>query len=162
MRQFAAWVEEIALRYRDAHEEAIERARALSADELAMATGDSGWSVKDELAHMAASDEDFAKTLGSVLDGQRADLSVFADIDERNARNLDAWSTRSTEEIAAALERSDGALQELLARLTAEDEQRVPDGFPFPLAQMLQGYGMHHPYHLEQIAGALSGHPLQG
>ena len=31
-----------------------------------------------------------------------------------------------------------------------------------PLAQMLQGYGMHHPYHLEQIAGALTGHPLQG
>ena len=161
MTEFATWVQPIAASYHDAHLEAIQRARMLNAGELALPTGDRGWSVRDELAHMAASDEDFIATLGAVLDGKQVDFSVFADIDARNARNLDAWSTRSVEDIASALERSDAALQELLARLTPEDEQRTPEGFPFPLSQMLQGYGMHHPYHLEQISGALAGRAEQ-
>jgi uncharacterized damage-inducible protein DinB len=161
-RKVALWVEPIAAAYHDAHAEAIERARTLSDDDLEKPTGDSGWSVRDELAHMAASDADFIETLTALLNGERVDLSVFDKIDERNARNLASWSDRSRDDIATELERNGGKLQELLARFAAEDEERTPEGFPFPLAQMLQGYGMHHPYHLEQIAGALAGHPLQG
>jgi hypothetical protein len=102
------------------------------------------------------------RTLGALVKGERVDLSVFDNIDERNARHLAGWVDRPREDIAAELERHDGELQALLAKLTPEDEKRTPEGFPFPLENMLQGYGMHHPYHLEQIAGALSGHPLQG
>jgi len=162
MTSYASWVEPIAFAYHDAHVEAIEYARTLSEEDLAKPTGDSGWFVKDELAHMAASDGDFVKTLSAVINGERVDLSVFDNIDERNAQNLTVWSGRSREDIATELERGDARLQELLQRLTPEDEARTPDGFPFPLEQMLQGYGMHHPYHIEQIAGALAGHPLQG
>ena len=118
--------------------------------------------VRDELTHMAASDGDFASTLTALVNGQNVDLSVFDNIDERNARHLTAWADRPREEITAELERRDGELQGLLARLTDEDAQRTPDGFPFPLADMLRGYEMHGRYHLEQIAGALAGHPLQG
>jgi hypothetical protein len=160
--KFAAWVEPIAVAYHDAHVEAIEHARALSDEDLAKPTGDSGWSVRDELAHMAASDGDFVETLKAVIDGKQVDLTVFDNIDERNARNLTVWADRSRKDIAKELERNDGKLQELLAQLKPEDETRTPAGFPFPLEKMLQGYGMHHPYHLEQIAGALAGHPLQG
>lgn len=162
MPTFASWVEPIAAGYHDAHVEAIERARTLSDEDLAKPTGDSGWSVRDELTHMAAADGDFVRTLSAVVAGEQVDLSIFDNIDERNARHLSGWADRSREDIATALERNDGKLQELLARLTPEDETRTPAGFPFPLAQLMQGYGMHHPYHLEQIAGALEGHPLQG
>jgi uncharacterized damage-inducible protein DinB len=161
-RTFAQWVEPIAYAYHDAHEEAIEFARTLSDDDLAKPTGDSGWSVRDELTHMAASDGDFVKTLNAVLNGEQVDLTVFDNIDERNANHLAGWSDRPREDIAAELERNDSKLQDLLARLTPADESRTPAGFPFTLEQMLQGFGMHHPYHLEQIAGALAGHPLQG
>jgi hypothetical protein len=111
---------------------------------------------------MAAADGDFVATLTALVNGERVDLSIFDNIDERNARHLSGWADRPRHDILADLERHDGALQSLLARLTPEDQARTPEGFPFPLAQMLQGYGMHHPYHLEQIAGALAGHPLQG
>jgi uncharacterized damage-inducible protein DinB len=160
--KFAAWVEPIAVAYHDAHVEAIERARTLSDDDLARPTGDSGWSVRDELAHMAAADGDFVATLGAVVAGGQVDLSIFNNIDERNAHHLSGWADRPREDIAAELERHNAELQKVLARLTPEDETRTPAGFPFPLAQLLQGYGMHHPYHLEQIAGALAGHPVQG
>jgi uncharacterized damage-inducible protein DinB len=161
-RSLAAWVESIAYAYHDAHAEAIERARTLSDADLAKPTGDSGWSVRDELAHMAAADGDFVRTLSAVINGEQVDFRMFDNIDERNAHHLAGWSDRPREDIVAELDRHDGELQELLTRLTPEDEARTPDGFPFPLAQMLQGYAMHHPYHLEQIAGALAGHPLQG
>jgi uncharacterized damage-inducible protein DinB len=159
---FAAWVRPIAESYHDVHEEAIAHARTLPDEDLAKPTGDSGWSVRDELTHMAASDGDFVSTLASLVNGENVDLSVFDNIDERNARHLTAWADRPREEITAELERRDGELQGLLARLTDEDAQRTPEGFPFPLADMLRGYEMHGRYHLEQIAGALAGHPLQG
>jgi uncharacterized damage-inducible protein DinB len=162
MAKFADWVQPIAESYHDAHVEAIERARTLNDEQLALPTGDSGWSVRDELAHMAASDGDFVKTLTALVKGERVDLSVFDKIDERNARHLAGWVDRPTTDISSELERNDGQLQTLLSQLKAEDEQRTPEGFPFALSNMLQGYAMHHPYHLEQIAGALAGHPLQG
>jgi uncharacterized damage-inducible protein DinB len=160
--EFANWVRPIAANYHEAHEEAIAHARTLSDADLAKPTGDSGWSVRDELTHMAASDGDFAGTLTALVNGDRVDTSVFDNIDERNARHLAGWADRPREEIAGELERRDQELQVLLARLTDEDAQRTPEGFPFPLSNMLQGYEMHHRYHLEQIAGALEGHPLQG
>lgn len=162
MPDFAEWVRPIAASYHDAHEEAIEQARTLSHDDLAKPTGDSGWSVRDELSHMAASDGDFVNTLTALVSGEKVDLSLFDNIDERNARHLAGWADRAREEIASELERRDGELQALLARLTADDEQRTPEGMPFPLADMLRGYEMHHRYHLEQIAAALAGHQLQG
>ena len=162
MPDFADWVRPIAANYHDAHEEAIEQATSLSDEDLAKPTGDSGWSIRDELTHMAASDGDFVRTLTALVNGQRVDTSVFDNIDERNARHLAGWADRPREEIAGELERRDEELQALLARLSDEDGQRTPEGFPFPLADMLAGFEMHHRYHLEQIAGALEGHPLQG
>jgi uncharacterized damage-inducible protein DinB len=162
MPEFASWVEPIAAAYHDAHEEAIERARTLTDEDLARATGDSGWSIRDELAHMASADSDFVATLTKLVSGERVDLSIFDNIDERNATHLTGWADRPREDIATELERHDSEMQALLARLTPEDETRTPEGFPFPLEKMLQGFAMHHPYHLEQIAGALAGHLLQG
>src|SRR5262245_60369394 len=125
-RTFAAWVEPLAASYRENRAAVVELARGLSDEQLARATGDEGWSVRTEFTHIAASDPDFVKTLTLILDGGKADLSIFNDIDARNARNLDAWKDRSMPNIAAALENNGRTLQLLLSRLTDEDESRQP------------------------------------
>jgi len=154
-RQFAAWVGPFAERYRESGAEAVRLARSLSDDELKKPTGNTSWFVRDELVHMAASGGDFLTTLGSVLRGDNVDTSVFADIDARNARNLEARRDRSMDEVASELENNDTALQNLLTQLTLEDEARKPAGMPFPLNQLLNGYAQHDPYHLGQIRDAL-------
>ncbi len=155
--EFAAWVESLAASYRGDRAEAVQLARSLSDGELKRPTGDEGWTVREEIVHVAASDTDFVRTLGSILDGGTPDMSVFADIDARNARNLAAWQGRSMGEVANELERNGHATQEMLARLTDADESRQPDGLPFPLNQLLNGYGQHSPYHLGQIRRAVGG-----
>jgi uncharacterized damage-inducible protein DinB len=152
---FASWVEPIAMRYRESGAAAVALARSLRGDELTRPTGDAGWSVREELAHMAASEADFVATLGAVVRDETVDASTFADIDSRNARNLAARSERSPAEIAAELEQESAELNRLLTQLKAEDAARTPDGMPFSLEQLLTGYSMHSPYHLGQIRAAL-------
>ena len=155
MRTFAAWVEPLASSYRENRADVLELARTLTDDQLSLPTDDAGWSVREEATHIAASDPDFIKMLGALLDGEPLDMSVFADIDDRNARNLAAWKERSIDEVSGALEDNGRVLQELLARLTDEDENRQPEGMPFPLSGLINGYGQHGPYHLGQIRAAI-------
>jgi uncharacterized protein (TIGR03083 family) len=152
---YAEWVSAHAEAVREAGARALELARTLSEAELARVTEGEGWSVRDELAHIAASQTDFVGVLGAIVRGEMPDTSVFADIDVRNARNIEDRRGWPTSQIADELERSGGELQRLLARLTPEDETRTPDGFPFPLGQLLTGYAMHDPYHVGQIESVL-------
>lgn len=149
--KFAGWVESLAASYRVDNAEAVRLARSLSNDDLKRPTGDLGWTVREEIVHVAAADTDFTRMLGSIVGGGTPDIAVFADIDARNARNLAAWQGRSLEEIARELERGGQVMQALLARLTDADESRQPEGFPFPLNQLLSLYGQHGPHHLGQI-----------
>lgn len=152
---FAGWVDPLAASYRENHAEVVRLARRLTDEQLSRPTGDEGWAVRTEIVHIAASDPDFAATLGAILEGRTPDLSIFADIDARNARNLEAWQERSIDDVASALEESGEALQGLLARLSDEDEARQPDGMPFPLGQLIRGYGQHGSYHLGQMQRAI-------
>jgi uncharacterized damage-inducible protein DinB len=152
---FAAWVEPLAASYRGNRAEVVQLARTLTEEQLSRPTGDEGWSVRKEVTHIAASDPDFVRTLNAILDGGTPDLSLFTDIDARNARNLEAWKDRSVEEIAGELESNGLALQDLLARLADDDEGRQPEGLPFPIGFLINGYGQHGPYHLGQIRQAI-------
>ncbi|MBI5288456.1 MAG: maleylpyruvate isomerase N-terminal domain-containing protein [Chloroflexi bacterium] len=154
-QDFAAWVSPLAARDRDARAEAARLARSLSAGDLTKPTADAGWSVGDELKHMASSDPDFLKVLGAILGGEAVDMTVFADIDARNATHLAERRERSMDETATELEESGRSMGVLLARLTDEDESRQPEGLPFPLRALIDGYTMHAPYHVEQIKAAL-------
>ena len=57
-------------------------------------------------------------------------------------------------EISEELERNGTIVQDLLTLLGAEDEARQPEGFPFPLRDLLSGYGQHDVYHIDQIRRA--------
>jgi uncharacterized damage-inducible protein DinB len=154
-REFAAWVEPFAGRYRESRAQVLGLARSLGVADFAKSAGDEGWSVRDEFVHISASDADFIETLGALLRGGTVDTSIFADIDARNARNLAERKDRAMAQIAGDLHDSGEALQDLLAKLTADDESRQPAGFPFPLRGLVEGYGMHEPYHLGQIRAAI-------
>jgi hypothetical protein len=154
-QRFVAWVAPIAAKYRASQAEAVQIARSVSDAELSRSTSDDGWTVRDELVHIEASTADFVETLGTLLRGDAVDMSVFADIDGRNARNLTARKDRPMADIVNDLASVSSALAELLAQLTDEDELRQPAGMPFPLGQMMEGYAMHDPYHIGQIRGAI-------
>jgi uncharacterized damage-inducible protein DinB len=145
---FAAWVVPQVAAYREHRAEAARLARSLSADQLARPAADAGWTVRDELVHIASTDPDFVGMLRSLVAGGTPDTSAFADVDARNARNLAAWAERSMAYVADALERNGREIEALLARLTDEDERRQPDGIPFPLGQIVMGSGMHAAYHV--------------
>ncbi len=154
-RSFAPWVEPFAAKYRESREEALRLARSLTPADLGKPAGDDAWTVRDELVHIAGADPDFLRTLGAVVRGETADTSIFADIDARNARNLEARKDFAITRIADDLAANGEALQDLLAKLTAADEARQPEGFPFPLRGLVEGYGGHEPYHLGQIQRAI-------
>lgn len=154
-QKLAPWVEPIAAKYRDSHAQVVRTAGRLSADDLAKPSGDAGWTVRDELIHIAASLSDFATTLGAAVRGLHVDMSRFADIDASNASNLASRAGYSTDDVVRDVERDGRTVQELLAQLTPADESRQPDGVPFPLGRLLQGYAMHDPYHLGQIHAVL-------
>lgn len=153
---FAGWVTPIAEQFRQNRSEAVLLARTLDDKRLAQLTDDTGWSVRDELAHIAGSDVDFIGVLTAVLDGATPDTTIFADIDGRNARNLAARSGQPMGQIASDLESNGEALRALIGRMTDSDETRQPDGFPFPLSGLIQGYAQHEPYHIEQIRKAIA------
>ena len=155
--EFAIWVGPLAAAYREDRAEAVRIARSVSDVELSRPTGDEGWSVREEMLHIAASDTDFVGVLGAIVRGETPDTSVFADIDARNARNLAAWQGRSMRELADELESNGRETQELLSQLKVEDESRQPGGVPFAIGQLLAGYGQHGPYHVGQIRQALDG-----
>jgi len=152
--QFAPWVEPIAAGYRESRAESVRLAQSLDEHALVQPTGDSGWTVRDELVHIAASGTDFARLLDPIVRGETPDTSVFADIDARNSRNLESRRGWSIAEIGTDLEGNGSLVQELLQKLHADDEARQPQGFPFSLKDLLGGYGQHDAYHLDQIRQA--------
>ena len=155
MADYAAWVRPLAERDRAARVEAARIARTLDAGQLETPTGDSGWSVHDEFAHMTGADSTFGPVLETILIGGIPDLSVFADIDANNARLIKANRGRSPSDLADALDESGRVLAALFTRLTEADEHRQPDGMPLPLGQMMNGYSQHHAYHVGQVQAAL-------
>lgn len=104
---------------------------------------------------MAAADSDFIPTLDSILAGGTPDASIFAHIDERNAEHLAARENQPIAEVADELERNAHAIDELLLKLTDDDQSRTPQGVPFAVGQLIDGYAQHHAYHLGQINAAL-------
>ncbi len=152
---YAPWVEPIASAHRKVRAETLRVVRSLSDTQLARDAGDPGWSVRDELVHIAASESNVVKVLRAITEGQTADMSFFADLDANNARALEAARDRSMQDIADDLDALGGELQVLLARLAIEDETRQYAGLPFPIGQLVAGYQGHEPYHLEQIRAAV-------
>src|SRR5262245_1593403 len=96
---FADWVAPHAASYRENRAGAASLARSLSDEQLQRPAPDAGWTVRDELVHLASTDPDFIGVLGAIVAGETPDTSVFANVDGRNAHNLAAWTDRSMSDV---------------------------------------------------------------
>lgn len=155
MTTFAGWASPLVTKDLGHRAEAVTLARTLDSTALARRTADDGWTVREELAHMASADADFIPRLAAMLDGEGVDMSVFAETDARNAQHLAERADQTAESIANELETNNRELETLYGRLTDEDAERQPPGLPFTLSALIAGYSQHGAYHVGQIQNAL-------
>ena len=160
--RYAAWVQPLAASYGESRAEGARLARSLPEAACTAPTGNTGWTASDELAHMADAGTNFAAMLREVVAGGPVDTSRFVDIDASNARGLAARRGRSMGDIAAEIEKGGEDALAALSQLGDADEERRPEGVPFTLGQLLQGYAQHDPYHLAQLRDALAGAGVGG
>lgn len=162
-RTFAAWVEPIARRDRDARAELIEFARRLP---LGASDGPSpldGWTSGDLLAHLADdTGKWFAHILQGIVDEKPIDVERVgprANINAINAHDVEERRGRSVADLVAEVE-LDGRLHEdLLAQLTAGHENTRLPGYEVTLGDFLRdkpsgNRGQHDREHLSQLRAA--------
>jgi uncharacterized damage-inducible protein DinB len=147
---FADWVAPIAARHRDVRAETEQLAATLSPEQLARETSD-GWSIRDQFVHIATSEANVVSLLRAIARSEAPDLSVFADLDAKNARTLAEMQGYPMDALRSDLAARGLELQDALAKLGADDEATQYEGMPFPLGQLVAGYAGHEPYHLDQI-----------
>ncbi len=163
-RTFAAWVEPIARRDREARAELVEFARSFPAEAWDRPSALEGWTCKDVLSHLASdSDKWFAYILHTVLSGGRLDPSRVgpdADVDFINARGVKERRGRSVVELIAEIEADGEEHNELLSRITDEHKNLRQADYPITFGEFLGdnpalSRGGHDREHLEHMRGAL-------
>jgi uncharacterized protein (TIGR03083 family) len=153
-RTFALWVEPIAAKLRESRAQVADLARSIPAEAWSQPSPLPGWTYKDLLAHLAPS-EYLNTVLRAVLANELVDVSIFAQVDARNAQQLEERRDRSVEELIAELEAGNSQTQELLSRLAEADESRRQADIPMSLGEGLRGFLEHDPEHLAQLRTAL-------
>jgi uncharacterized protein (TIGR03083 family) len=154
-RTFAPWVEPIAAQLRAGRSQIAETARNMPAEAWDRPSPNEGWSNKDLLAHLAFSDWALQSGLRTILDGQPLRVSEFANVDDMNARGVRERRGRSIDDLAAEVETEADETQELLARLSDEQERLTPEDVPVTFGEYLRRYIGHDRAHLAELRGAL-------
>jgi Mycothiol maleylpyruvate isomerase N-terminal domain len=158
-RTFVEWVEPIAATLAEDRRQVIAFARSASAEIWAQSSDVDGWSYKDILAHLAGgNDLMLQRLLRSVVAHEPLDPSLpHLDTDVENARGVEARRDWPLEALIAELERDGDEVQDLLARLTTDDEHLHPDAFSISVGRFLQivEEERHDLLHLEQLRGGL-------
>ena len=155
-RRFASWVEPIAEAQHAARAELAQVARSLPGDAWEQRSPNAEWTYKDLLAHMAGdTDKNVHRALRMVLAGRRVAPAIFEDIDGQNARDIEARRERSVEQLIAEIEADGEELEELLAQLKDEDENRRQPDIDATLGDALRSVSGHHARHLAELRTAL-------
>jgi hypothetical protein len=155
-RTFVPWVEPIADELRRSRSEIAEVARAIPEIAWSRPGPDPGWSYKDLLAHLAVGDWLCQTVLRAAVGNERFDMAISAELDGRNARLIEERRVRSVQDLIAEVAAEGEETQELLARLTEEDEHRRQEDTPISLKEYLRSFPEHDSGHLAQLRTALS------
>ena len=153
-RTFAPWVEPIAAKLRESRAQVAALARSIPAEAWSQPSPLPGWTYKDLLAHLAPT-EDFRTVLRAVVANEPVDASIFANVDARNAQQVEERRGHSVDELIAELEAGSEKTQELLSRLTEADESRRQADIPISLGEGLGIFSDHDQEHLPQLRAAL-------
>ncbi|MEX0682767.1 MAG: maleylpyruvate isomerase N-terminal domain-containing protein [Dehalococcoidia bacterium] len=157
-RTFVAWVEPVAVVLAEDRRLVIDFTRSVRRDIWEWDSGVEGWTCKDILAHLAGGNDQLSQTLlRKVVACEPLEASVMdVDTDGENARRVAERRSWAVERLIAELQTDGDEVQELLSRLTEDDEQ-LRDGLPMTLGAFLQIvlHERHDWEHLEQLRGAL-------
>lgn len=151
-RTFALWVEPIAAKLRESRAQVADLARSIPSGAWSQPSPLPGWTYKDLLAHLAAT-EDLRAVLRAVLANEPVDASVFGDA--RNAQQVEERRGCSVDELIAEVATGSEETQELLSRLTEADENRRQADIPISLREGLALFSDHDQEHLPQLRAAL-------
>jgi uncharacterized protein (TIGR03083 family) len=120
-----------------------------------------GWTNQDVLAHLAGgNDQVLQRLLRDAVGIAPLDPTLLhLDTDDENARGVAMRRGWPLARLVAELERDGEEVQELLARLTEEDENRLWSGFPLTLGAFLRivEEERHDLLHLDELRAGL--HP---
>ena len=158
-RSFAAWVEPVAAALAEDRRTTIAFARSAPAGLWARPSGVAGWTYQDILAHLAGGNDLMLQHIlrAVVARGPLDPLLVQFDTDAENARGVEERRGWPVAALIAELERDGEEIQDLLAHLTADDEQLHPEGFPISVGRFLQivEEERHDLVHLAQLRAGL-------
>jgi hypothetical protein len=158
---FAEWVAPIASRFASTRREFTDCASRVLADAWDASSPVEGWRFRDVLAHMAEADTFIRAVIEAVLDSSDTDLRpVSAEREVRIARALERGAELPIDGLIARASREGEFTQELLSRLTMDDEHRQvitsrTNPAPMTLSEFLMGYH-HYEEHLQHLLPALA------
>jgi hypothetical protein len=158
---FTEWVRPLASRFASTRREFVDCANRVPADAWDAPSPVEGWRFRDVLAHMAEADTFLRTVIQTVLDGSDTDLRpVSAEREVRIARALERGAELPIDGLITRASREGKFTQELLSRLTGEDEYTEviisrTNPAPMTLRQFLEGYH-HDEEHLQHLLPALA------
>lgn len=155
VRSYAPWVEPIAKELREGRHEIGRTAQRFLPEMWSMPSPLEGWTYKDLLAHLAVGDWVCQSILGAVVVNKTVDLSILAQLNERNEQYRSERVERTADELIAELGVESDETQELLSKLSDADEARKQEDAPMSLGEYLRMFPSHDRDHLAQLATAL-------
>jgi uncharacterized protein (TIGR03083 family) len=160
VRTFAAWVEPIAEHLRQNRAEVLSFARSQPEQAWSLPSPLEGWTCKDLLAHIGrGNDQIVQQVLRMVTADLPIDTSVFQeDTDQANAREVDARRNRTAAEVIAEVAEAGDEVQDLLSRLTDEQQHLRQQDPPFILKTYLEflpkeSHDLEHLAQLREVMG---------
>ena len=155
-RIFTPWVNPIAAQLSESRRAIEEVARTIPEEAWLRPSPDPGWTYKDLLTHLAVGDWVCQMVLRAAVSGEPFDMSITAQLDQRNAQLIQERNGRSVLELVAEVAAEGEETQELLAQLTGAHEELGQEGAPMSLGEYLRSFPQHDSGHLAQLRTALS------
>jgi len=115
---------------------------------------DSGWTVKDLLAHVAAWDRWQHRAMTAMVAGEEPEVAAVEDVDAFNAAAVDAWRDRTLSDVLGELRTAREAWVTWLRDVPLEPffESREHQGWDWAFPNCLNVQWQHDAEHADQLA----------
>ncbi len=120
---------------------------------------DSGWRVRDVIAHVAAWDEEARRSLEAFLRGELYQIPDFVSDDVYNHQTHERWANADVAAVWATWEAARTRLKEALGRFdatTAAGELVAPWGAPGTVHMVIREIAQHEREHAADVRAALA------